>query len=587
MPTSGAFEAGYVLNERFEIKRLLGQGGFARVFEGVDMNLDRQVAIKVLHGAVVPTQGTDQRVLERFEREAKLTAKVDHPSIVRIYDAGEIEANHAPFIVMEYLHGSSLHAYLDEHGPLPPDKLVPLFIDVLTGLGFAHDAGIVHKDLKPDNIFYKYPDTKREALCVVDFGIAHIGRSKSQRVTRDGEFFGTPSYMPPEYITDQTVSSAIDVYQMALILIECITGQRVVYHEDSIATLMMHLNRRFNIPAALRESAVWPIIDRALAEDPKERYRDATRFAEALGAMPLDAWPAPQALLLPATTTQPSRITPNTVPGIPPGEVGLDETSDAALTWREEVSSPPPPRRDDAHIADASLARTPHHTTRTAPNPTEDITAHQEPAKPRPKSPADTLHGATVSPIRYILIGVLLAVSVGALLANQPEERPATAPIPPRSSQEFVNDALVVTEPDQGEQALTLPPDMAHEPPAPIEVRIVGEPTGALVFDERGQLVGRTPFTVTFDAAAATNARYSLDSDGFQPLDIEVSPSSETRTFRYTLDPKADSKPQAPPSPKRVNKPRGENPVKAAAPRGKSTTHEDKKKTDAILLPKL
>ena len=584
MPTSGAFEAGYVLNERFEIKRLLGQGGFARVFEGVDLNLDRQVAIKVLHGAVIPTKSTDQRVLERFEREAKLTAKVDHPSIVRIYDAGEIEANHAPFIVMEYLHGSSLHAHLEEHGSLPPAKIIPLFIDVLTGLGFAHDAGIVHKDLKPDNIFYKYPDTRREALCIVDFGIAHIGRSRSQRVTRDGEFFGTPSYMPPEYITDQTVSSAIDVYQMALILIECITGQRVVYHEDSIATLMMHLNRRFNIPDALRESAVWPILDRALAEDPKERYRDATRFAEALGAMPIDAWPAPKALLLPARSTPPSLITPNTVPGVPPGEVGLEESSDAALTWREETSPPPPLlQADDAsgdEPIDEPLGARPHHKTHVASSPTTNITT---PPAAIPTPSADTIRTTTTSPIRYVLLGVLLAVGVGALLASQPEAPPAPERTPPL--EEPAARAHVAAEgdaPDQRARSVSAP-DMAPPRPAPIEVRVVGDPVGALVFDERGQLVGRTPFTVTFDTEDAASTRYSLSSTGFQPLDIEVSPSSEARTFHYTLEPTAAIEPQAPPS----KRPRVKKSGKKTAPRDKSPDNKDKKKTDAILLPKL
>lgn len=128
--------------------------------------------------------------------------------MVNIYDAGEIDAVGEPFIVMEYLKGVSLQDYLDEHGAMEPARLVPLCRDVLVGLGFAHELGIVHKDLKPDNIFYRYPGTIRESLCIVDFGIAHIGRSNSQRVTRGGEFFGTPSYMPPEYIKERRVSSA-------------------------------------------------------------------------------------------------------------------------------------------------------------------------------------------------------------------------------------------------------------------------------------------------------------------------------------------------------------------------------------------
>lgn len=283
MQSTDRIKAGFVINDRFEIVKKVGEGGFAMVFEGRDLNLDRQVAIKVLHGALLG--GGDERekdVLERFEREARLAATVDHGSIVKIYDVGEIEGVNEPFIVMEYLRGCSLQDHIDKHGGMEPKKLLSLYQDLLVGLGFAHEAGIVHKDLKPENIFYRHPDTIRESLCVVDFGIAHIGRSNSQRVTRDGEFFGTPSYMAPEYISDQKVSPALDVYQLGLILVEGLTGRVLIDHPEPVATLLAHLSQNYKIPDCILESPLGPVLLKSLAPEPKDRYRDAMEFAEAL-----------------------------------------------------------------------------------------------------------------------------------------------------------------------------------------------------------------------------------------------------------------------------------------------------------------
>ena len=175
---------GYLINDRFEIREQLGSGGFATVFKGLDRRLSREVAIKVLHGAVIGESAHDQDLLVRFEREAKFAANVQHPCIVNIFDTGVIEGIGEPFIVMEYLQGRALDEQLIEASAMEASKIVPLFVDMLVGLGFVHEAGIVHKDLKPGNIFYRYPGTMRESLCIVDFGIAHIGRSDSQRVTR-------------------------------------------------------------------------------------------------------------------------------------------------------------------------------------------------------------------------------------------------------------------------------------------------------------------------------------------------------------------------------------------------------------------
>ena len=294
-----AIQPGDVINERFQVKEKLGEGGFAVVFEGMGLNLERRVAIKILHGAITENQESDKvsRIIERFEREAKLAASVDHPCVVKIYDAGEVHGIGEPFMVMEFLEGDSLHDYLLSHGPIEPRELLPLFVAMLTGLGLAHQKGIVHKDLKPDNIFYRHPGSLHASMCIVDFGIAHIERPDSRRVTRDGEFFGTPSYMSPEYITDQLVSPSLDVYQMGLILVECLTGKPVIFHEDPVAALLLHLKRDFKLPKPLVDSPLGDIIDKATALAPEDRYLDALAFAEALNKVDPRDLPASDSFL--------------------------------------------------------------------------------------------------------------------------------------------------------------------------------------------------------------------------------------------------------------------------------------------------
>jgi serine/threonine protein kinase len=350
MKSTQRIKAGFVINDRFEIVKKVGEGGFAMVFEGRDLNLDRQVAIKVLHGALLG--GGDDRekdVLERFEREARLAATVDHGSIVKIYDVGEIAGVDEPFIVMEFLRGCSLQDYIEKHGALDPQKLLPLYQDLLVGLGFAHEAGIVHKDLKPDNIFYRYPGTIRESFCVVDFGIAHIGRNNSRRVTKNGEFFGTPAYMAPEYITEQKVSAAVDVYQMGLILLECLTGQPFLFHEDAMANLLMHLNRTKGLPKGIAGTRLGAIIERAISQDPEVRYQNAMEFAEALSEVNVSTIAsvggahskATRQTPPPSDVTMPPSKPRSTMPGVAALmdiDTGLgDDESEAAMSWHAEA----------------------------------------------------------------------------------------------------------------------------------------------------------------------------------------------------------------------------------------------------------
>ena len=285
-------EIGSRIHDRYEIRDLLGQGGFAAVFRAHDTQIERDVAIKVLHIASLVSQGNDRDVmLTRFKREAKLAARITHPCVVQIFDYGVLEEEDNPFIIMEILDGHDMDEEISQRGGLDAQRVLPLFVDCLEALGDAHERGIVHKDLKPSNLFLTDPGTRREMLKLVDFGIAHPGDSNRERLTRTGFMLGTFEYMAPEYIEDQIISPAIDVYQMGLILIEMLTGRAAVQATNPWKCSMKHVRREWEVPKPLLQSPLGAVVDRATAREPDQRFETAAEFAAELAGIDAETVP--------------------------------------------------------------------------------------------------------------------------------------------------------------------------------------------------------------------------------------------------------------------------------------------------------
>lgn len=277
---------GSIIGDRYEIVRHLGVGGFATVFVGFDKEIEREVAIKILNMTTV--SGDDQEVdlfLERFRREAKLAARIRHPNVVEIYDFGIFGRHSNPYIVMEMLSGHDLEEELCNAGGMDPERALPLFCDALDALGEAHRLGIVHKDLKPANLFINNPDSRREVLKLVDFGIAHMGESDEGRMTQTGAMFGTPQYLSPEYVQSQIVTPGMDVYQMGLILVEMLTGLEVVSETNPWQCAVKHVSRDINLPVQLLDGPLGPVVRRALEYEVADRFPTASEFADALAAV--------------------------------------------------------------------------------------------------------------------------------------------------------------------------------------------------------------------------------------------------------------------------------------------------------------
>jgi serine/threonine protein kinase len=274
-----------MIGERFRLERRLGRGGMASVYLAHDENLDRLVALKVLE--CLAGDGDGRR---RFLREARLAASLAHPNVVTVFDSGEHHG--APYIVMEYVDGRSLADLIAARGRLPPDEVVDLGRQACAGLQHAHDSGLVHRDVKPQNLLVRADGT----LKVSDFGIAFS--SEATRITTDGTILGTAAYLAPEQVVGEEVGAAVDVYGLGAVLYEALTGRPPI-EVQSLAELGDAKVRR---PEPVRRSApdVPPSLEGAVmwALERRPEARPASP-AELAGALVLQAAEAPTVRLRP------------------------------------------------------------------------------------------------------------------------------------------------------------------------------------------------------------------------------------------------------------------------------------------------
>ena len=275
----GRFLPGTLLGGRYRILALLGRGGMGEVYRAMDLTLGQSVALKFL-----PEEATrNQRLLERFHGEVRVARLVSHPNVCRVYDIGEIEG--MPFISMEYVDGEDLASLLMRIGRLPADKAVDTARRLCAGLAAAHDRGVIHRDLKPQNIMMN----KRGEVVIMDFGLAAIAGELTGAEARNG----TPAYMSPEQLKGAGVTAKSDIYALGLVLYELFTGKRP-YDAQSMQQLLdlqeaAHLASMTSVAADI-DPAVEKIIRRCLDPDPSKRPLSALSVLAALpGGDPLAA----------------------------------------------------------------------------------------------------------------------------------------------------------------------------------------------------------------------------------------------------------------------------------------------------------
>jgi len=261
---------GTLLNNRYQLVELIGSGGMAVVYKGVDTLLHRPVAIKILREAYA----NDPAFLSRFQHESRAAARLDHPNVVTVHDVGQDDNRH--YIVMEYVDGEDLKSLIRREGRLNVDRAVDIAEQIASGVGTAHKAGIIHCDIKPQNVLV----TNEGVAKVTDFGIA---RALSESGLTDSEVvWGSPLYFSPEQAAGERPTPASDVYSIGVVLYEMLSGEPPFQAEKPAALALMHI-RDEPVPLSARNAQVPPQLDwivrKVLAKETSARYRNAEQLA--------------------------------------------------------------------------------------------------------------------------------------------------------------------------------------------------------------------------------------------------------------------------------------------------------------------
>ena len=263
--------------ENYKITGIIGRGGMGAIYYGEDLTLKRPVDIKMMR----PEFLGDQQVVERFRAEAITTASFNHPNIATVY--GLIQQQNSLLLIMEFVKGWTLSQLLHAHKAIPPEKAIYILNTALTAIGYAHKQGVIHRDLKPNNLMLN----DNGLIKVMDFGVARV--LSAPKHTQTGQLIGTPKYMPPEQIRGEEPDARTDIYAMGIVLYQLLTG-RVPFSGDSDYQLMKSQiedpppppkNYSDNISDQLQA-----IILRALSKSSNDRYADAEHFAKALTTCP-------------------------------------------------------------------------------------------------------------------------------------------------------------------------------------------------------------------------------------------------------------------------------------------------------------
>ena len=280
---SGVVPVGSVLDGRYRIDAVLGKGGMGRVYKGEHTGIGKAVAIKVLHANL----GRSREATQRFQREALASGRLDHTNIVGVSDFGVLEDG-SLYLVMEALEGEALGTRLEREKRIPWLESLEIVRGVLAGLRHAHDRGVVHRDIKPDNIFLAVKDGDR-IVKILDFGIAKLvaGEANDPASTRTGLTVGTPAYLSPEQAVGGAITPASDLYSTSVVLYEMLTGRPPFEDTDPLAMLTAHVSRDVPTFAEAAPDLVVPpgleaVIQHGLTKVSSERIQSATEYMEAL-----------------------------------------------------------------------------------------------------------------------------------------------------------------------------------------------------------------------------------------------------------------------------------------------------------------
>jgi eukaryotic-like serine/threonine-protein kinase len=284
-PTSAKSRVGTVINDRYELLEVLGQGGMGSVFKAKHLLLERIYALKTLKS----TTDDNEESRARFDREAKTAARLSHPALVSVYDYGTTAYGEA-FIVMDFVAGKSLGEMISTQGPLETPRALRIFSQIIDGLAYTHANGVIHRDLKPSNVMIVTNEKNEDIVKIVDFGIAKIVEEQTDTtpaLTKTGELFGSPMYMSPEQCRGQKPDRRSDIYSFGCLMYESLTGQPPFTAENSLALIFKHIHEKppgfdtiqgqIAVPEKIAQ-----VVSKALAKTPDDRFQTMEEVNEAL-----------------------------------------------------------------------------------------------------------------------------------------------------------------------------------------------------------------------------------------------------------------------------------------------------------------
>ncbi|AZA08911.1 PASTA domain-containing protein [Corynebacterium pseudopelargi] len=369
-------KAGDLLENRYRIEAPIAKGGMSTVYRCLDVRLGRLVAAKVMHEHYVE----DPVFRQRFQREARSMAQLSHPCLVGVYDFSA--DGDEVFLVMELITGGTLRELLAERGPMPPHAAVAVMRQVLTGLAVAHDAGMIHRDLKPDNVLIH----SDHSVKLADFGLV---RAASAAQATSAQIVGTVSYLSPEQVSGEELTPASDVYSAGIVLFELLTGTTPFEGSSQIAHAYARLDQDVPAPSS-RIAGVPPLIDElvgtATTRYPEERFANAEEFLHALEdvaaelALPAFKVPVPQ-------NAAAHRASESMVAPIGPTDLlttNIPREQDATEVFGTEVIDAPAGAEDATEIVPGTPAHNPHETQALFPDFQEE--SQDDPGEPWPES---------------------------------------------------------------------------------------------------------------------------------------------------------------------------------------------------------
>ncbi len=389
---------GKVLLDQFRIEKRVGQGGMGTVYRARQTTIGRDVAIKILH----PELTSNPDAVRRFRREARVSAALDHPNVVRVFLFGQLPEDGSLYIVMQYLEGRSLLDLEKNDVPLPPSRALHIVTQICDGVGEAHAQGVIHRDIKPENIILVPRGQDADFVKVVDFGIARFISGDQTVATQSGLIFGTARYISPEGAAGEPTDARSDVYSIGVLLYQLLTGHTPFESTSPVALLMHHINDpapdvRGHAGGSSLPPNICDVVMRCLAKNLDARFDDANDLSAALR----------NAAMADGVVVAPARM--SALPARPSSAVPAPPSSPPA--------APPPPRGSRGAGPQHSPAPPGGTGLTRAPSPFSD-----DPARPAQMAPLPEVPGMRRGQLGTVFIAALVGavlVLLGAL-ASQP-----------------------------------------------------------------------------------------------------------------------------------------------------------------------